>query len=261
MQLSDASQLGIDWNLLSHRLVGRFGAGAATMSSLTAPLAGGGVLNARSVTLPAQAVGLAGGTAGGIALRNNTFSVAINALRSFGNVKLLSNPTVRVRNGVPAYLSVGNNIRYIQKITSNTSNSGGGATSISTDVETSSLFSGVILGVSALIKDDGFIELFVRPSQTQVQPRTLEPFDVGSGNKVSLPVVNTKSITTSLNIRSGDTILIGGLIDQQLENNDNAVPGLADLPGIGRAFSNQGHSGVTRELVVVLRARVLGSTD
>lgn len=260
VELTDSSQLGIDWNLLSSRVIGRFGAGAATIAPLTSTLSGGGSLNSRMVTLPPQFLGQEGAS-GGIALRNNTFSVALNALRTFGNVKLLSNPTVRVRNGVPAYLSVGNNIRYIQKITSNTNNMGSGASTTSTDVETSSLFSGVVLGVSALVKSNGVIELFVRPSQTQVQSASLVPFDVGAGNKVSLPIINTKSITTNLNIRSGDTIVMGGLIDQQMERSDRDVPGLADLPGIGRAFANNVKSRQTRELVVVLRARILPASD
>ncbi|RYX90361.1 MAG: pilus (MSHA type) biogenesis protein MshL [Comamonadaceae bacterium] len=262
VQLSDSSQLGIDWNLLGRRVVGRFGAGAATLGALPGgSLSGGGSLNSRVVTLPAQAVGNANGTGGGIGFGNNSFSVALNALRTFGTVKLLSNPTVRVRNGVPAYLSVGNNIRYIQKITASINNQSGGASTTSMDVETSSLFSGVVLGVSALVKNDGFIELFVRPSQTQVQSKSLDPIDVGAGNKVSLPVVNTKSITTNLNIRDGDTIVIGGLIDQQLEDTDQDVPGVSDIPLLGRAFGNNSRGRQTRELVVVLRARVLPNAD
>lgn len=254
--LSDDSQLGIDWTLLSNHLVGRLGADAATLGGISAPLSGGGILNSRFVNIPSQIVGVAAGTGGGIAIRNNTFSAALNALRMFGTVRILSNPTVRVRNGTPAYLSVGNNIRYIQKITSNTTNTGAGSTT-STDVQTDSLFSGVVVGVSALVKADGFIELFVRPSQTQVQEKSLIPYDVGSGNRVTLPIVNTKSIMTNLNIRDGDTVIIGGLIDQQMGSTDNGIPGLSDIPGVGRAFNSMGRQHSTRELVVVLRARTL----
>lgn len=256
VQVSDGTALGIDWNLLGNRIIGRFGAGAASLSPLTTALVDGAGLNGRSITIPAQAVGVAGSTAAGIAVANNTFSAAVSALRTFGTVKLLSNPTIRVRNGVPAYLSVGNNIRYIQKLTSNSTNTGG-TTTTSTDVVTDSLFSGVVLGVSAVVKNDGFVELFVRPSQTQVQEKSLIPYDVGSGNKVTLPIINTKSITTTLNIRNGDTIVIGGLIDQQLGTSNSDVPGLSDAPGIGRLFGNSSNDHVTRELVVVLRARVL----
>lgn len=249
VQLNDSAQLGIDWALLSSRLIGRLGSGAASIAGLTTT---GASLNGRSVTIPNQSVGSANEVGGGIGFSSNSFSATVNALRSFGSVKILSNPTIRVRNGTPAYLSVGNNVRYVQKLTSNTSNAAGTSTT-SIDVQTDSLFSGVVVGVSALVKADGFVELFVRPSQTQVQDKSLALVDVGSGNRVTLPVVNTKSITTTLNIRDGDTVVIGGLIDQQMGNADQGIPGMGNWPVFGSTSKTQ----MTRELVVVLRVRVL----
>ena len=100
----------------------------------------------------------------------------LNVLRGFGNVKVLSNPSVRVRNGSPAYLSVGSNIRYVTKSTSNFSNSGGGsAYNQSTDIQTDSLFSGVVIGVAPIVHDNGGVELLVHPMQTEVVPRLRKP--------------------------------------------------------------------------------------
>lgn len=260
VQLNNGSELGIDWNLFSNHLIGRLGAGATSIVPnplVPLTLTDGNALNSRVVSIPNQMVGVAGTTGAGLGLQTRTFSAVLNALRSFGNVKVLSNPTVRVRNGIPAYLSVGTNVRYVQKLTSTTTATGGGGSTTSTDVITESVFSGVMVGVSALVKADGFVELFVKPSQTQAEAASLALVDVGSGNKVTLPVVNIKSIVTTLNIRDGDTVVIGGLIDQQHGSSDSGVPGLSDMGGLGKLFGTARSQNTNRELVVVIRVRVL----
>lgn len=255
--VNDGKSLGLDWNLLHRNLLGRLGTDGASVSGLS----GAGTLDSppslssRQITLPAQAVGGVG-SAGGLLLGNDSFSVAINALRSMGHVRVLSNPTLRLRNGVPAYLNVGTNIRYVRKITVQSNLTSAAGTS-STDVETDAIFSGISIGVSALAKENGHIELFVKPSQNRVNTQSLSLTDVGGGNKVSLPVVETKSVATTLNLRSGETVLIGGLIDQQLGFNDSGIPGLSDSPAIGALFGNYSKTHAAREMVIVLRARVL----
>jgi len=255
VQLSDGTSIGIDWSVLSRNLVGRLGVNPATISGLTnlssIHLPPG--LGNRTITLPAQTAG--GDGAGGLVVGNDSFSLALNALRSFGTVRVLSNPTVRLRNGVPALLSVGTNIRYVRKVTSQTA-VGGGGTSTAADIETDSIFSGIVFGVVAAARNDGTIELFVKPSQNEVNADSLALRDVGAGLKVTLPVVNTKSVSTTLNLRSGETVLIGGLIDQQLIGTNNGVPGLGDVPAAGALFNSTTKKHATRELVVVLRARV-----
>ena len=178
-------------------------------------------------------------------------------LRGFGHVKVLSNPSVRVRNATPAYLSVGQNIRYVSKSTTSFSNPGGGATNTSSDVQTESLFSGVVIGVAPLIHKDGTVELLVHPMQTEVAPGSLQLVEVGNGNSVTLPVISFKGMTTTLNLNNGDTVLLGGLIDQQSQASDNGVPGASDVPGLGKLFGSENKSHNSRELVMVLRVSVI----
>jgi general secretion pathway protein D len=257
VQLNDQSQFGIDWSLFGSRFMGRFGAEALSIGPGATTTAASVIPGTRSVTIPAQALGAVTGTGGGIGFRSNHFSLAVNALKSFGAVRIHSNPSVLVRNGTPAYLSVGNSIRYVQKITSSVNNLGGGSSTTSLDVVTDSVFSGVVVGVSAIVKKNGMVELFIHPSQTQVSDASLALIEVGAGNKVTLPVVSTKGIATTLNIQNGDTVVIGGLIDQNNSGVSGGVPGLSDLPGIGKAFTTDNTVQNARELVVVLRARVL----
>ncbi|MBG0881251.1 pilus (MSHA type) biogenesis protein MshL [Burkholderia sp. 9775_39] len=256
VQLSDGFNWGVDWNLLTKNLVGQLGTGAATLNPVTTSLSAG--LGTRTVTIPAETVGATAGYGNGLAYSGNAFSAAINALRTFGTVRMLSNPVVRLSNGMPAYLSVGTNYRYISKISSSTSNTGGGASTTSVNVDTDSLFSGVVVGVSAAVNDSGRIELFVHPMQTQVQATSLQQVQIGTtGNAVTLPIVDVKGLTTTLKLNGGDTVIIGGLIDQQTTNTNNGLPGVADIPVLGNLFDAISKQHRNRELIIVLRARVL----
>jgi general secretion pathway protein D len=259
VQLNDNFAFGVDWTVLRNRVAGIYGTQPITQAAGNSNYPAGrhNTLDNRQLTIPAQTIGTAAGRGLGLSYLGDSFQAALSALRSFGNVKVLSNPSVRMRNGSPAYLAVGTNYRYVTKVTNSFSNPGGGATTSSSDVETSSLFSGVVIGVAPFIHDDGKIELLVHPMQTQLVPGTLERVDVGNGNSVTLPQINFKGITTTLNVSDGDTVLLGGLIDQSISNNDSGVPGLSEVPALGKLFDAKTNQHDSRELVMVLRVHVL----
>ncbi len=222
VSLNDQFQYGVDWNLLKNRVAGIVGDAPINLDPISGSLPGANHDSlGRLLTIPRQTIGTALGRGTGIGYVGDTFSTALNVLRSFGHVKVLSNPSVRVRNGTPAYLSVGRNIRYVSKSTTSFSNPGGGATNTSSDVQTESLFAGVVIGVAPLIRNDGNVELLVHPMQTEVDEASLALVEVGNGNSVTLPRISFKGMTTTLNLRDGNTVLIGGLIDQQDQNTDN----------------------------------------
>jgi len=272
VSLNDNFQYGVDWNLLRNRVAGLYGDSPATVAPIpgtdTNPnllgyngqgsnFAGNRYGNQdRSILFPNQTLGSALGRAAGLSYVSDTFSAAVNALRGFGNVKVLSNPSVRVRNGAPAYLSVGSNIRYVTKSTTNFSSAGSGFNT-SSDIQTDSLFSGVVIGVAPIIHENGSVELLVHPMQTEVEPGTLRLVEFPNGNAVTLPTINVKGITTTLNLRDGDTVVLGGLIDQNSSLSDAGIPGLSDIPGLGKLFGSRGTTQNTRELVLVLRVKVI----
>jgi len=258
VSLNDQFQYGVDWNLLKNRVAGIVGDAPISLDPISGSLPGANHDSlGRLLTIPRQTIGTALGRGTGIGYVGDTFSTALNVLRSFGHVKVLSNPSVRVRNGTPAYLSVGRNIRYVSKSTTSFSNPGGGATNTSSDVQTESLFAGVVIGVAPLIRNDGNVELLVHPMQTEVDEASLALVEVGNGNSVTLPRISFKGMTTTLNLRDGNTVLIGGLIDQQDQNTDNGVPGLSDVPGLGKLFGAEARTHKSRELVMVLRVTVI----
>jgi len=257
VQLNDGFEFGVDWNVLRDNLTGIIGDAAIALGSAAGTLPGVGGMPPRTVTIPGQTIGNNTGRAIGVGYATDTFSVAVNMLRGFGNVKVLSNPTIRARNGSPAMLSVGTNIRYISNTTTTVSNPGGGASTTSSNAETDSLFSGIVVGVVPFIREDGTVELLVHPMQSDVDPNSLQLIDAGGGSRVTLPITNFKGMTTTLNVKDGDTVMIGGLIDQQVGTSHNGVPGLSDIPLFGKLFDKTKDSHKSRELVMVIRVKVL----
>lgn len=258
VQLNDQFQYGVDWNVLSKHAAGMVGGAPIATSALTALLPNSsGTLPVKTLTFPSSSLGYAEGRSTGLGYSNGSFSTALNLLRGFGNVKILSNPSVRVRNNVPALLSVGSSNRYVSKSSVTVTNPGGGASSTTSDVQTDSVFSGVIIGVVPFIGENGNVELMINPMQTEVDQTSLQLQDVGGGSRVTLPKISFKGMTTTLNIKDGDTVIIGGLIDQNSSGNDRGTPGLSDVPFFGKLFGSESTSNHTRELVIVLKVKLL----
>ena len=259
IELNDDFQYGVDWSRLQGNVAATFGVNAMALGALTTT-----VPNAanpgRSVTIPAQTLGAAGVPQFGAAFGTPSQSIAINMLKTFGAVHVLSNPSLRVKNTQPAVVSVGRNERYISQTTSNVSNSGGGQSTVSANVITGNLFDGVMLGVIPFISDDGSINLTINPSQSTIQAGSSNLINVGTDQnpqRISLPKVDFKGITTSLSMRSGDMVILGGLIDEAGNRSKAGLPGVAEIPVLGEALGRVNRSARTRELIVVLRVRTL----
>lgn len=257
VQLSDSYEFGVDWSILRGRLAAGFGTSPITLGSTTASLPNTGSALSRVVTLPSALIGSNNGPAIGVGYQGSTSSVVLNALRSFGNLKVLSNPNVQVRNGTPALLSVGSSIRYVARSSSTLVAPGGGASTATSDVQTDSVFSGVMVGVLPFMREDGRIELLINPMQSDVDAASLALVEVSTNNRVTLPVVNYKGLTTTLNVGDGDVVVVGGLIDQRTTNKDRGAPGLSDVPLFGKLVGNTADTHSSRELVIVMRVRKL----
>lgn len=258
VKLNDNFNMGVDWTALRDRLAAGYGVNplalAASASNFPAP----GLQSGGQITIPAHVIGgNAAAVGGGLAYQGKNISAVLNALRSFGNLEVLSNPSVRVRNGTPALLTVGTTTNYVSSSSSTVTNPGGGASTTSASVQTNSVFSGVMIGVIPFIAEDGKVDMLVNPMQTEVSPASMQLVSAGGGNSVTLPVVDYKGMSTTLMLRDGDTVMIGGLIDQRRSLNDQGAPGLSDTPLFGWAFGNQSKTHSNRELVMVLRVNVL----
>ena len=177
------------------------------------------------------------------------FGAAIDALELFGDVNIVSNPSVRVKHAKPAIISVGTSISYtkstlitiLDNLTRDTV----------TEVEVSKVFDGLILGVIPFIQDDGKITLLINPIKSDVDRESLELVDVGN-TQITLPVVNIKGINTTISLKSGDAVILGGLIDNLKIDTDEGVPLLSSIPILGYLFKRQFKRNERQELVIIL---------
>ena len=259
VQLGDGYQFGVDWSVLRSRLAVNFGSEALGLIGGTGVLPNGGGTNPpSSVVIPSRLIGPpAGQTGGGLAYQDRNGTFVINALRSFGTLRVLSNPNIQVRNNTPAMLTVGTSERYVSKSSSAQNNIGGGSSTTSSEVQTDAVFSGVMVGVLPMMREDGRIELLINPVQSEVDPQSLQLVNVNESNRVSLPKVAYKGLTTTLNVNDGDVIVVGGLIDQKHSTSSSGLPYLSDIPILGKLASQDGSTGSARELIIVLRVRLL----
>lgn len=181
--------------------------------------------------------------------RHFSFDVTLDTLNTFGDTKVISNPSIRSKHGQPAVISVGTSISYT-KSTETTQTSGDNATT-TTEVEVSKVFDGLILGVIPFIEEDGKITLLINPIKSDVDRTSLALIDIGN-QRISLPQVNIKEISTTIALKNGDVVILGGLIDKREITENSGVPILSSIPLLGYLFKDEFKSEENRELVIIL---------
>ncbi len=232
VSLRDGFQFGIDWNHLRSALADS----TKLVDSLSWSLESGLVLN--------QAAGIP----------TNQFNSVINALSTYGNARVVSNPTIRVKHSQPALISVGTSFTYIKSVTVTNSGDDGGD---STEVETSSVFDGLILGVIPFIEDNYRLSLQVNPIKSDVEEQSLEAVRFGNDVSVALPQVDVKELSTVIGLQTEDTVVLGGLIDRVKTDATKGVPLLESIPFLGQLVRNDYRISDNKELVIILKVSIL----
>lgn len=185
-------------------------------------------------------------------------SVALDALKGFGDTRIVSNPSIRSKHGQPAIISVGTSYTYKKSVTT-TKSTTTAETQESTDVEVSTVFDGLILGIVPFIEKNGRITLLINPIKSDVDPESIKPQAVtaNSADSISLPKVSIKEISTTIGLKSGDVIFLGGLIGKEHGKTKRGVPVLSAIPLLGYLFKNETGREENAELVIVLRVSVI----
>lgn len=163
------------------------------------------------------------------------FSLALDAIQSKTRVNTLSTPKVLAIHGKSAKVQVGGQQGY--RVTT---------TNLGVATETIQFIdTGTILDITPYIYDDSSILLEVLPS---IQDAELQ---------LGIPVVKTTSVSTWLMAKSGQTVLIGGLIKENKTKGRDSIPLLGNIPGLGTLFGRTARSFKKEELVVLISPRVL----
>ncbi|MDF1615723.1 type II and III secretion system protein [Desulfurivibrio dismutans] len=181
----------------------------------------------------------------------NPFQILLDAIESQGSADVLANPKISVMNGQPAMITVGETFRYISQVETTTDTGGGVSTSVTTDT----VMSGLGLAVLPTITDEDEIVLSLTPvTSSLTQPMQERSFQ---GMIVQLPQINIRELNSVVKIRNGDTLMIGGLIDNVQDTTSNQVPILGNIPILGKLFSHETKTSRKRELVILLQPTII----
>ncbi len=230
VSLSDQFAAGINWNLIPFK-------GSTLNFSL----------NSRRPTIEG-----ATGTGGVLNLSDESPADLVEAISSFGTIHSLASPRLTVLNNQSAVLNVARNLVYFEVETDTTSNDNTTVTTSDSDIKT--VPEGVLINVVPSIASDlNTITMTVRPTVSRRETSVADP--VNAANLV--PQMNIREFDSVLKMKSGETVVMGGLINDRSNSSQSGLPVLSETPVFGALFRNQGDQITKTELVVLIRATVL----
>lgn len=199
-------------------------------------------------------------TLGGVAsvtFSNVNFSGIVTLLKTQGDVNVLSSPRITALNNQKAVIKVGQDEYFVTDVSSTTSSVGDNVIN-NPDIELTPFFSGVALDVTPQIDENGQVLLHVHPSVTNVveQQKVIE---LQSG-VFQLPLANSsiRETDTIIRAKSGDVVVIGGLMSSRTTERVSKVPLLGDIPILGELFTNRYQQIDKTELIILIRPTVVG---
>ena len=185
-----------------------------------------------------------------------SLSAVFSALKQYGNLKVLSNPRIKAMNGQSAVISVGQSVSYLRSLTKTTEGTGDDKTEdISTEI--GAIFDGILLGVTPVIKNDNTVTLHIVPIKSEIVSLDQQQLGDDDSYSVTFPTVNLREISTTINIKPKNIVVLGGLIMEREQELESGLPFLGDLPFVGRAFKEVTTSKQTVEMVIILKVDVI----
>jgi len=241
VKLTGQFQFGVQWYLQ-----GLSGSTTTTDSNGNPVITPGHPNNPRQIGL-GQGGNAYGGEPFFYSFLNSNLQVAVRAMETSGNTKTLSAPSMVVMNNQVGSIQVGDRIPINQ-------------TTISTGLGVSTGYSsvdyldtGVILNVRPRINPGGLVYMDV--SQQVSQRDASQP--VVNGN----PAISQRQLSTQVAVQSGQTVLLGGLIQQDEGTTDTGIPGLNRIPVIGRLFGSTNRNRDRTELIVLITPRIIRNSE
>jgi general secretion pathway protein D len=244
VELSDTYQAGVDWQRLSDEM-GLGSNGISVRSNL---------LGANLSTPPAFELGFIKDGANG-----SNISGTVKLLQQFGDTKVLSSPKIMALNNQTALLKVVNEQVFF---------------TIELDVRdamaniperrtyTSSIHTvpvGLVLALTPQISENGYVSLNIRPTISRITGYAVDPAPrlAGSDFDNLIPEIQVREIESLLQVLDGQTIVLGGLMQNEHINKRDGVPGLSRIPKLGNLFSYDSDRLIKTELVIFLRPTVV----
>ncbi len=185
--------------------------------------------------------------------RRVSYSALVSLLKTYGETNILSRPRIMVLDKQEAKILVGSKEVYVTSEVTTTS----GGTYHTTD-HVNFVDVGVRLAVTPEINRSGFVTLKLKPEVSSADAtKTVVLKNPDGSTRTTVPYVTTSEAETSVVVKDGTTIIIGGLMKDTLVNYQDRVPFLGDIPLVGKLFSNTGKTKEKTELVILLTPTII----
>lgn len=224
---SDQFQMGVDWNYWIKKY---FDIGAAMPINTAA--SGALIFGATTATPTSQ----------------GQYKAVIDLLRTIGETKILSSPRIMALNNQEARIHIGTKDAYI---TSTVSQNGTGPNVTSQSVNFVDW--GIQLHVTPTVNRDGFVTMKIKPEISDATRTDI----TSEGQVTQVPIISTSEAETTVMVKDGTTIIIGGLTKEKRTKTVRKIPVFGDIPGLGFLFRSTDDKTEKDELVILLTPHIM----
>jgi len=196
--------------------------------------------------LPVQSFAPTPPGAGLYQILGTDFQATLRAIAQAGKAEILSRPSILTRNSQQAVISLGQEVPLVTNTRFDAVNG-----QINTVTYTSV---GIILRVTPFITDEGLVEMIVSPESSQLADQS-EWVNIGGGAQA--PVINSRVADTVVVVPDGQTVIIGGLMQNSKARSDSKIPVLGDIPLLGILFKRKVRDDRKTELIIFLTPHIV----
>jgi MSHA biogenesis protein MshL len=238
VSLSDGYQQGINWSQIL---------ASSGSTDLQFSTTGGSIGDSISAAL---------GNITSLSFINKDFAGVLSLLSTQGNVQVLSSPRVTAVNNQKAVIKVGDDEYFVTDVSSQSTISSS-TTSVVPNIELTPFFSGIALDVTPQIDKNGGVLLHVHPSVIETQEQ--EKVVTLNQEQFILPLAqsNIRESDTIIHAKSGEIVVIGGLMQSIISETESKTPFIGDIPLFGNLFKSKRQTEIKKELVILLKPTVV----
>jgi len=191
-----------------------------------------------------------GGSGFAASYNSKNLDVAIDAYAENKLLSILSKPKILILNNQTGNINVGTQIPIITSEASATDIGTGTDPSILRNVSYRN--TGVIVGLTPTINSNGILTMNVNLQLSEAQ--------LNDTSSIDSPLIVNRTLSTSLILKQGQTVMLGGLISKNKSTTDSGVPYLMDIPWIGTLFKSKNEKTVKTELIMLIKPYIIENT-
>ena len=258
MEITEGQELGLQWLFANDS--GMFGSNISTSTAQqqrNAALAGAilpddNTSNDIGVRDLAGALSQIPGTTfgWGVVDDNLSMSVILNALQTQGNANILSTPSLLTLDNEEAYITVGQQVPFVTGSYTSTGATNGAVQNPFQTIQRENV--GVTLTVTPQVNEGDSVVLDIVQEVSSISQQILVASDV---------ITNERKIETKVLARDGDIVVLGGLVKDDIQDSQQGVPILQDIPLLGRLFRNDVVSVTKSNLLIFIRPTIVRDDD